>query len=114
MIHRGEIWWVNLPEPVGSEPGSRRPLLVVQADSFNRSRIQTTLGVVLTSNLALAELPGNVFLDHDETGLPRDSVANVSQIVTADKRFLTERVSSIPHDAMRQVEDGIRLVLGVE
>lgn len=114
MIHRGEIWWASLPEPVGSEPGSRRPLLILQADSFNRSRIQTTLGVVLSSNLALAESPGNVFLPRADTGLPRDSVANVSQIVTADKRFLTERVSSVARGVIRQVEQGVRLILGLD
>jgi mRNA interferase MazF len=114
VIHRGEIWWATLPEPVGSEPGFRRPLLILQTDSFNRSRIQTTVGVVLTSNLALAESPGNVFLARDDTGLPRDSVANVSQIVTADKRFLGERVSSVSGAVVRRVEEGVRLVLGLE
>lgn len=113
MIHRGEIWWASLPEPIASEPGSRRPLLILQADSFNRSRIQTTVGVVLTSNLALAEAPGNVFLPSADTGLPRDSVANVSQIVTADKRFLGERVSAVGHGVVRQIEEGVRLVLGL-
>ena len=114
MIDRGEIWWASLPEPIGSEPGSRRPLLIPQADSFNRSRIQTALGAVLTSNLALADSPGNVFLSRVDTGLPRDSVAKVSQIVTAAKRFLTEQVSAVPRAVVRRIEEGVRLVLGLE
>ncbi len=113
VIRRGEIWWTSLPEPVGSEPGSRRPLLIVQADVFNRSRIATVLGVALTTNTGLAEAPGNVLLTSGETGLPKDSVANISQIVTADKRFLTERVSRLEPRALAPVEAGIRLVLNL-
>jgi mRNA interferase MazF len=111
VIRRGEIWWASLPEPSGSEPGSRRPLLIVQADDFNRSRIATVLGVILTTNLSLAEAPGNVLLESRLTGLPRDSVANVSQIVTADRRFLTERVSKLDARSLLQVENGLRVVL---
>ena len=113
VIRRGEIWWASLPEPTGSEPGSRRPLLVVQTDDFNRSRIATVLGVVLTTNTNLAEAPGNVLLEKSRTGLPRDSVANVSQIVTADRRFLTERVSRLDPKALLQVENGLKMVLGL-
>jgi mRNA interferase MazF len=111
VIRRGEIWWASLPEPVGSEPGSRRPLVVVQSDAFNRSGISTVLGVALTSNIRLAGAPGNVLLEADETGLPRDSVANVSQVVTADRRFLTERVSRVGPEALTAIEDGLRLIL---
>jgi mRNA interferase MazF len=110
-IRRGEIWWASLPEPVGSEPGSRRPLVVVQADSFNRSRIQTVLAVALTTHLGRAEAPGNVFLPRQATGLSRDSVANVSQVLTADRRFLTERVGVLPARLLAEVERGLRLVL---
>lgn len=110
-VRRGQIWWASLPEPVGSEPGSRRPLLVVQADSFNRSRIQTVLAVVLTTNLHRAEAPGNVLLPREETSLPRDSVANVSQVVTTDRGFLTERVSALSARLLAEVDDGLRLVL---
>ncbi|HEX2162806.1 MAG TPA: type II toxin-antitoxin system PemK/MazF family toxin [Thermoanaerobaculia bacterium] len=113
-LRRGEIWWASLPEPVASEPGSRRPLLVVQADGFNRSRLQTVLAVVMTTNLGIAEAPGNVFLSREETGLPRDSVANVSQIVTADRRFLTERVGRLPSDLLAEIDDGLRLALDLE
>jgi mRNA interferase MazF len=110
-IRRGEIWWASLPEPVASEPGSRRPLLVVQADSFNRSRIQTIPGVSLSTNLALQDAPGNVLLPKEATGLPRDSVANVSQVVTADRRLLTEKVSTLPADLLAEVEEGLLLIL---
>lgn len=111
VIQRGEIWWASLPEPVGSEPGYRRPVLVVQANEFNRSRIATVIAVVITSNTKLAQAPGNVFLPQKLTGLPRDSVANISQVVTVDKRFLTERVGLLPPKLVEQVEKGLRLVL---
>lgn len=111
MIQRGEIWWASLPEPVGSEPGSRRPVLVVQADSFNRSRIGTVVVVALTTNLRLAEAPGNVPLPAGVSGLPQDSVANVSQVLTADRSFLSARVSSLDAEIMAQVSQGLRLVL---
>lgn len=113
MIQRGDVWWASLPEPVGSEPGYRRPLLIVQADSFNQSRIQTVLGVALTTNLRLAEAPGNLLLTSRQTGLPKDCVANVSQIVTADRRVLNERVSVLPPLLMEKIEAGLRLVLAL-
>ena len=111
MIRRGEIWWASLPEPAGSERGSRRPLLIVQSEEFNRSRIATVLGVALTSNIRLEEAPGNVLLPSMATGLLRDSVANVSQVVTVDRRFLTERISTLDARHMLRVENGLRLVL---
>ncbi len=112
-MQRGEIWWANLPAPTGSGPGYRRPVLILQHDDFNRSRIATTVAVVLTSNLRLAEAPGNVLLRDKDTGLPKDSVANVSQLVTLDRTQLTERVASLPSAKLRQVESGVRLVLGL-
>jgi mRNA interferase MazF len=111
VIQRGEIWWATLPEPIGSEPGYRRPVLIVQSNDFNRSRIATVIAVVITSNTRLAQAPGNVFLPKKITGLYRDSVANISQVVTIDKNFLTERVSTLPSNIFEQVEDGLRLVL---
>ncbi len=111
VIRRGEIWWASLPEPVGSEPGYRRPVLVVQSDDFNRSRIATVIAVVITSNTRLAQAPGNVFLSQKLTGLPKDSVANISQVVTIDKDFLTERVRTLPTNILEQIESGLRLVL---
>ena len=110
-MRRGEIWWAKLPEPVGSEPGYRRPVLIIQSDDFNRSRIRTVIAVVLTTNLRLAEAPGNVLVSKDDTMLPRDSVANVSQVITIDKVSLTERVSKVDDRIMMSVEDGIRTVL---
>jgi len=108
VIRRGEIWWADLPAPVGSEPGYRRPLLVIQTDAFNRSGIRTVMGVILTTNQGLATAPGNVLLPRRSTGLPRDSVANVSQVVTANKDALTERVGALPSDLLTKVEDGLR------
>ena len=111
VIQRAEIWWADLPEPLASESGYRRPVLVVQSDDFNRSRIATIIVIVITSNLKLAEAPGNVYLPHKATGLPKDSVANVSQVITIDKRFLTEKVGDLPQYLIQQVEDGLRLVM---
>jgi len=110
-MQRGEIWWATLPEPVGSEPGYRRPVLVVQSNAFNRSRIATVIVVVITSNLRLAQAPGNVLLPSQSTGLPQESVANVSQVITVDKRFLTERIGKLPQDLLERVESGLHLVL---
>ena len=113
VIHRGDIWWASLPEPSGSEPGYRRPILVVQVDAFNSSRIATVVGVVITSNTNLAKAPGNVSLPRAESGLPKDSVANISQLITLDKTYLTDRVGGLPAVLMDQVEDGLRLILGL-
>jgi len=112
-MNRGEIWWASLPEPRGSDPGYTRPVLIVQSQRFNRSRISTVIVVAITSNLILADAPGNVLLPADETGLPRDSVANVSQVLTLDKRFLGRRIGLIPHRLIVKVEEGLRLVLSL-
>jgi mRNA interferase MazF len=113
VIERGDVWWAELHEPRGSEPGFRRPLVVVQIDAFNRSRIQTVVCVVLSSNLRLADAPGNVILAKRESGLPKDSVANVSQIVTVDRDVLTERVGKLPALVRERIDRGLRLVLGL-
>lgn len=113
MKRRGEIWWASLPKPTGSGPGYRRPVLVVQADDFNASRIQTVVVAIITSNVALAAAPGNVLCSRKETRLARDSVINVSQIVTLDKNLLTDRVSTLLPRRLRQVEAGLRLVLAL-
>lgn len=110
-MYRGEIWWANLPDPVGSEPGYRRPVLVVQDDTFTQSRINTVVVVVITSNTQLAEAPGNVLLPREISGLSRDSVANVSQIFTIDKTFLTERIGSLPDYLQEEIDEGLRMVL---
>ena len=110
-VQRGDIWWADLPEPRRSEPGYRRPVLVIQANSFNSSRIQTVIIAVLTSNLELAEAPGNVLLPARASGLPRDSVINVSQILTLDRSFLGEYAGALPPRLMRSLDAGLRLVL---
>jgi mRNA interferase MazF len=112
VISQGEVWWADLPEPSGSEPGFRRPVIVVQSDTFNRSALRTVICVVLTSNLRWADAPGNVLLARRVTGLPRDSVANVSQIVTLDRSALTERVGILPQSSLDLVLAGIEIVLG--
>ena len=112
-MRRGELWWASLREPVGSGPGSGRPLLVVQSDEFNLSAIRTTVCAVVTSNLRLAEAPGNVRLKRRAAGLPRDSVVNVSQLVTVDKKALTSRIGRLPTETLRDVDAGIRLVLSL-
>ncbi len=111
-VAQGEIWWADLPEPSGSEPGFRRPVIVVQGDHMNRSRIATVICVPLTGNLAWADAPGNVFLPSKLTGLPKDSVANVSQIVALDRRRLTERAAKLAPKQLILVMSGIDAVLG--
>src|SRR5437764_1296864 len=91
-MERGEVWWASLPAPTGTGPGFRRPVLVVQSDDFNRSRIRTVMAVIITGNTALTGAPGNVALESQDSGLPRPSVANVSQVYTLDRALLTERV----------------------
>ena len=110
-IKRGEIWWADLPEPRRSEPGFRRPVLIVQADAFNRSRIQTVVVAVITSNLELAGAPGNVLVPAKSSGLPRDSVVNVSQVLTLGREFLTERAGALPARLQGSVNAGLRLAL---
>ncbi|MPZ14728.1 MAG: type II toxin-antitoxin system PemK/MazF family toxin [Chloroflexi bacterium] len=112
-MQRGEVWWASLADPRGSQAGFRHPVLVVQADSFNRSNISTVLVLVITSNLRLASAPGNVRLRRSDCGLPRESVINVSQVVTVDKRFLTERVGRVPPEVLAEVGSGLRLILGL-
>lgn len=112
-VQKGELWWADLGEPRGSEPALRRPVLVVQADSFNRSRLHTVVVVSLTTNLRLAAAPGNVVCRPRGTGLAEPSVVNVTQVSTLDRRFLGERIGRLPPATLRQVEDGLRLVLGL-
>ena len=112
MIH-GAIWWAELPEPVASEPGYRRPVLIIQSNAFNRSRIHTVIAIAITTNLRLADAPGNVRLAARESGLPKDSVANVSQIITVDKTFLVEKCGQVGEGTMRAIDAGVRLVLSL-
>ena len=112
VISQGDVWWADFGEPVGSEPGFRRPVIVVQGDSFNRSALRTVVAVLLTSNLRWAAAPGNVRLTARATGLPRDSVANVSQLVALDRSILIGRVGRLSSSKLELVLAGIDTVLG--
>ena len=112
-MRRGEIWWASLAPPKGSGPGFRRPVLVVQSNPFNESRISTVIVAVLASNVALADAPGNVRIARTDSGLKAASVINVSQVLTIDRRVLTQRVRAVPAPILHQVEEGLRLVLGL-
>jgi mRNA interferase MazF len=111
-VFQGEVWWADLPDPAGSGPGFRRPVIIVQGDHLNRSALATVVCVPLTSNLTWARAPGNVLLAAHATGLPKDSVANTSQIITVDRRFLTDRVTRLSPRHVTQVMNGIDVVLG--
>lgn len=110
-MKRGEIWWASLPIPTGSGPALRRPVLIIQSNPFNDSRIATVIVAVITSNLSLADAPGNVRVGKSESALAKPSVVNVSQIITIDRSILTQRVRAVPAVTMHRVDEGIRLVL---
>ncbi len=111
-IAQGDVWWADLPEASGSGPGFRRPVVVVQGDALNRSRIASVVCVALTSNLKWATAPGNILLPSSATGLPKESVANVSQLVTLDKTDFTERTGKLSRSKLELVLSGIDVVLG--
>jgi mRNA interferase MazF len=113
VIQRGEIWLAELDAPSGAEPGYRRPVLVVQNDAFNRSRIATIVAIVLTSNLRLLDAPGNVLVPARTSGLKKDSVANVSQVVSIDRECLVKRAGRIESTLMHDVDQGLRLALAL-
>lgn len=113
VVRRGEVRWASMREPVGSEPGRRRPVLVISSDDFNRSRIRTVLVAAMTGNLGLSEAPGNVLVEAVESGLPRDSVVNISQLATLDKDYLGERVGLLGTRMMLAVDDGLRTALAL-
>lgn len=112
-MKRGEIWWANLPPASGSGPGYRRPVLVIQSNSFNESKISTVLVAVITSNLALSDAPGNVRLSKSSGGLSKASVVNVSQLLTMDRGLLGKRVGFLPARTMQRVDAGLKLVLSL-
>lgn len=112
-MRRGEVWWTDFGQPFGSEPGYRRPSIVIQADAFNKSTLATVIVIPLSKNLELSSAPGNVVCRPRDTGLTKTSVANVSQVVVVDRRRLLERVGTLPGVVTKQVEDGVRLVLGL-
>jgi mRNA interferase MazF len=111
VIKRGEIWWAALPEPSGSGPGHKRPVLIIQSDEFNKSKINTIIAAVITSNIRLAAAPGNVLLTPQKSKLPKKSVVNVSQIITIDKSFLSEKVHTLSNEIIAQVDEGLKIVL---
>jgi mRNA interferase MazF len=113
VIERGGIYWTDLWQPRGSRPAKRRPVLVISSDAYNRSRLATVLAAVITSNTRLAAMPGNVFLPGVTTGLPRDSVVNVTALVTLNKTDLGDRVGGLPGELLTDVERGLRRVLNL-
>ena len=112
-MKRGEIWWASLYEPKGSEPGYRRPVLLIQSDDFNCSNISTVLCASITSDLYLANAPGNVRISSRSSGLKKASVVNISQLITVDKCFLTEKVKTLDHQRMSDIDDSLQLVLSL-
>lgn len=111
VVKRGEIWIANLPDPTGSGPGFRRPVVVVQSDDFNASAIRTTIVAIITSNLRLGDAPGNILLSKRQSKLKRASVINASQLFTIDKTLLAERISRLSEDLAHRLTEGIKLVL---
>jgi mRNA interferase MazF len=113
VIKRGDIWWADLPAPSGSGPGYRRPVIIIQADKFNRSAINTVIIAVITKNLRFVNSLGNVLLTANQSGLPKDSVVNVSQLYTMDESLLLEYVSAVSDKKMEQINEGLRQVLSL-
>lgn len=112
-MKRGEIWWATLDEPRGSEPGYRRPVVIISSNEFNKSKIRTVIVTVITSNLRLADAPGNFQITKKESGLSKDSVVNVSQVLTLDKTFLTDQVGKLPSEKLVALNEGLKLVLSI-
>ena len=113
MMERGEIWWASLEEPTGSEPGYSRPVTVISSNDFNRSNIKTVIVAAITSNMRLADAPGNFKLSGKGTGLTKDSVLNISQIMTFNKSFLSEKIGTLSKKQIFQLDDGLKLVLTI-
>ncbi len=113
VIKCGDIWWAELPEPQGSGPGNKRPLVIIQSNEFNESKINTVIAAVITTNIRLAAAPGNILLSKKISKLPKESVINVSQMITIDKSFLTEKIKTLPASIVHQVDEGMRLVLNL-
>jgi mRNA interferase MazF len=114
VMIKGEIWWASLPNPRGSEPGKTRPVLVIQADSINRSAIQTVICAIITSNVALANAPGNILIEKSESKLDKTSVINFSQIITIDKEFLKEMVSMSPKHIINKINNSLKIIFDIE
>jgi len=114
VVKRGEVWWASLGEPRGSEPGYKRPVVIVSANEFNKSTIKTVIVAVITSNLRLAEAPGNFSISKKDSGLAKESVVNVSQLLTLDKSFLVEKSKKIPELKIIRLNEGLKLVLSIQ
>lgn len=112
-MKKGDIWWASLGEPVGSEPGYHRPVVIISSNDFNQSQIRTVIVAIITSNLRLADAPGNFKLSKKNAGIDRDSVVNVSQLMTLDKEFLTERISKLSNKHLNFLDESIKLVLNL-
>jgi mRNA interferase MazF len=110
---RGEIWWVDLGIPFGSEPGYKRPVVIIQDDSFNRSKIKTVIVASITTNLELANAPGNIYLESDESGLPKQGVINVSQISTIDKNRLIKKVRLLSYEIISEINFGLKTIFNI-
>lgn len=109
-MKKGDIWWASLDEPIGSEPGYRRPVVIISSNDFNRSQIRTVIVSIITSNLCLADAPGNFKLSKKSTGLDQDSVLNISQLMTLDKTFLAERIGKLSNRQLNFLDESIKLV----
>lgn len=112
-MKKGDIWWASLDEPIGSEPGYRRPVVIISSNDFNQSKIRTVIVAIITSNLRLAGAPGNIILSKKSTGIGRDSVLNISQLMTLDKSFLTEHIGKLSNKQLNFLDDSIKLVLSI-
>lgn len=112
-MNRGEIWWASLDEPAGSGPGYRRPVVVISSNEFNQSNINTVLVAIITSNIHLADAPGNFKVSKKESGLSKESVVNVSQLLTLDKSFLTEKAGKLSPNKIIHLNEGLGLVLSI-
>jgi mRNA interferase MazF len=112
-VRRGEVWWADLPDPLGSAPGYRRPVVIIQSDAFNRSRIASVIVAAITANPRIKSAPGNLFLPRQVIGLSRDSVINVSQLITVDKQLLSDCMGRLPPARLRELDEGLRLVLAL-
>jgi mRNA interferase MazF len=113
VVKRGDIWWASLDKPRGSEPGYRRPVVIISSNEFNQSIIRTVIVAIVTSNLRLSDAPGNFSISKKESGLPKESVVNVSQILTLDKLFLSNKVGTLPEKKILLLNEGLKLVLSI-
>jgi mRNA interferase MazF len=113
-VNRGEVWWAELTEPIKSEPGYKRPVVIIQNDAFNISKINTIICIIITTNLILSEAPGNILLPSRSTGLLKDSVLNISQIITIDKSMLVEKIGKLTNKQLNKVNESLKIALDIK